>query len=61
MANTDWTRLLDGYSLLAIKDFMTNNFVSYTKAQTLSEGQKLQARINIGANIEIVDLTSIDV
>lgn len=28
MANTDWTRLLDGYSLLAIKDWVTANYAA---------------------------------
>lgn len=57
MANTDWTRLLDGNSLLAIEDFIKNNLVSFTQTQSLTDAQKKKARENIGANIEIVDLT----
>lgn len=57
MADTDWTRLLDGNSLLAIEDFIKNNLVSFTQTQSLTDAQKKKARENIGANIEIVDLT----
>lgn len=57
MANTDWTRLLDGNSLLAIQEFISENLVSYTTTQSLTDSQKKKARENIGANIEIIDLT----
>lgn len=57
MSDTDWTRLLDGNSLLAIEDFIKNNLVSFTQTQSLTDSQKKKARENIGANIEIVDLT----
>ena len=55
----DYTKLLDGNSLKAIKNYVDNTFVSYTKPQTLTISQQKQARVNIGANIEIVDLTTL--